>query len=578
MAWDAGTITSATPWAALSQKVKDLISGGSGVGNWAFVKNIPAGTSAGQSGSTLYSVDLFRCRGATNLYERIVQKSLGTPTSTTDGTSFVLTVTTPPASRFITVCVYNTKASAADDPTSVALDGSNAPTFTKIKSQASGASGELKMTLWIGKSSASAPTGTQLTVSFGATQTSCTVFIDEWQGVDLTLGADGVDATGATKIGIQVVGNNGTTETAHSATLAAFLDAQKSVAVTWAAQANGSGTYTSGVEANGWVALTTGETTNNTPTTHGRGMWRPDADDVTGVLTLSSNASETAWAAIAFEFQRKLNTGSISNANDAAKDWYFMVEIPVTDGAVQSCFNGMEDYDGFEMFRRCVAAPTTLTPVLSAGWRDNVLNTYANVPGNNRANLVNQALNTSGFNYWIKLTNNSIHIATKVATVEQTMGFGLLDSFVNNGAPDLPLYGYNSSSGGGNSFSRLPGITATVASSAFQMQVLPWTVAAFDTMTSNAANAQEGFAAGGNKIHVGRVFAAHQAGRTTAPAPLNNGYARGLWKQDFLIFNTGGTVLLGDTMTVMGNTWTVIGKGFSIQSGVFLWYIITRAN
>src|SRR5215472_4494237 len=147
MAWDTGTITDAAPWAALSTKLKNLVGG----------------TGAGQSGSASYSLDVFRCRGAATLYKRAIQTNLANTFNTTDGTSFVIPVTTPAANRFITLCIVNTKATAADDPTSVTLDGSNAPTFTKIFSQASGAGTPiLKMSLWIGKSGASAPTGTNL--------------------------------------------------------------------------------------------------------------------------------------------------------------------------------------------------------------------------------------------------------------------------------------------------------------------------------------------------------------------------------------------------------------------------------
>lgn len=62
MAWDAGTIVSATPHSALSTKLKTLV-GGAGVANWSSVESIPAGTGAGQSGSASYSVDIFKCSG-----------------------------------------------------------------------------------------------------------------------------------------------------------------------------------------------------------------------------------------------------------------------------------------------------------------------------------------------------------------------------------------------------------------------------------------------------------------------------------------------------------------------------------
>jgi len=60
MAWDNGSITSDTPGAALSDKLKTLVGSTS---NWSFVENVPAGTEAGQSGSASYSVDVFKCAG-----------------------------------------------------------------------------------------------------------------------------------------------------------------------------------------------------------------------------------------------------------------------------------------------------------------------------------------------------------------------------------------------------------------------------------------------------------------------------------------------------------------------------------
>jgi hypothetical protein len=561
MAWSAGSITSATPWSALSQKVKDLITAGPNLGNWSFVKNIPAGTGTGQTGDATYSIDLFRCRGAATLYERVVQKNLASSQITTDGTVFAHTVTTPAASRFITVLVWNTKASAADDPTSVVLNGSNAPTFTKIKSQISGgASTILKGTLWIGKSSGSAPTGTTLTVTFGATQTGCIVIMDEWSGVDLALAATSVDPTGAAQIGIQVVGGSGTNQLAHSATLAAFLG-QQSCAVTWAAETASIGTYTAGIEA-GWAALGA-DITMATPTVHARGMWRNDPDDITGTLTNSVATAMTDWACIAFEFQRKVNTASITDANDAGKDWYFMIEIPVADGVVTSSFNAAEDYDGFEMFRRMPPTPTTAVPVSPGGWRSNSLTSYDGQTGNNRTNMAHQILNTSGFNYWIKMTKNLIVISTRVGAAEAMNGAMLLDSFVTI-ATDLPLISVSDHTATGNSMSRLPGVTTSVATNAFQCSTQGWTTPITDGVTTQAVNAQDFWS--GGKVHAGRLFTSHSAGRVAAAA-TTSGYARGLWKDDFRCIRTGGTVNLGDTMVIAGNTWTVIGTGTIGGSG-----------
>ena len=72
MAWKTGTITNATPDGALCDIIKGdaaLLNSGTpptGIRNWSFVENVPAGTGAGQSGSASYSVDVFKCAGSGN--------------------------------------------------------------------------------------------------------------------------------------------------------------------------------------------------------------------------------------------------------------------------------------------------------------------------------------------------------------------------------------------------------------------------------------------------------------------------------------------------------------------------------
>lgn len=570
MAWDAGTITSATPWADLSTKLKNLV-GGTGVENWSFVENVPAGTGVGQSGATAYSLDVFLCRGAATLYNRIVQVNLGNTGSPTDASSYVSTITTPATNKFITVFVFNTKASAADDPTSVSLDGSNAPTFTKIKSQASGDGNTvLKTTLWIAKTGGSAPTGTQLTVAFGATQTGCGIIVDQWDGPDLTLGATSVDATGATQIGIQVVGGNGTTQTAHSATLATMLGAQ-SIAVTWAACETTSGT-TYSTEA-GWPALAANNATVTAPATHSRGMFRTYQDDLTGVLTNSGTI--TAWSCIALEFQRTTAATSVTSPNDAGMDWYFVIEIPASDGAVTSSFNSAEDYDGNKMFNRMPPTPASAAAV-GSGWRSDTLSQYSNYTGNNRGAMAHQVLNTSGFNYWIKLTKNAVTFSTRVSTSEAFNAAMLLDSIITS-TTDLPLINVGVAGASANSMSRVAGVSGVTfgTGTGWQCDTYPWTTPTRQGIGTNAASSQDLWAS--NKIHVARIFVGHSAGNTSANSFLY-GYGKGLWKTDFLCFTRGGTVQLGDTMTIGGNTWTVINNSATVLGTGAALIIVTRAN
>lgn len=63
MAWNKSTIVSNNPDSAIADQFAALC-GGSGVANWSFVENVPAGTGAGQSGSASYSVDVFKCSGS----------------------------------------------------------------------------------------------------------------------------------------------------------------------------------------------------------------------------------------------------------------------------------------------------------------------------------------------------------------------------------------------------------------------------------------------------------------------------------------------------------------------------------
>jgi len=572
MAWDTGTINSATPVAALSTKLKALV-GGTGVENWGFVENVPAGTLVGQSGSAAYSLDVFRCRGTTNLYKRLQQINLANAQITTDGTTFVFTIVTPAASKFITVFIANTKAVTADDPTTVALDGVNAPTFTKIKSQAGGAGGtsEVKGTLWIGKSTASAPTGTQLTITFPATETGCMVIVDQWDGPDLTLAATSVDPTGVAQIGIQVVGANGITETTHGATLAAMLGVQ-SVAVEYNAQCSSANAY---VTKAGWTPVAS-DVVMATPVAHARGEFRTDQDDLTPSMTIASNASETSWCSIAFEFTRTTSSTSVTSPNDAGKDFYFIMEIPAPDnGTINFLFNSAEDYDGNKMFRRMPPVSGTTSPVGSGNVRDDTLNIYSSVGGNNRANNGNQILPASAnYSYWLKLTKNGLTISLRNGITESMCGAMLLDSFVTN-ATDMPLINVSSTVAAANTFSRLPGVTSSGGSTIFAMTTHFWTVAAQLNMCSNAAFAQDLWS--GEKIHAARIACFHTPGISVTLA-YTLGMARGLWKSDWLSTPRGGTVLIGDTTTIAGNTWTCISNSAILFGAGLAMAVFTRAN
>lgn len=562
MAWDAGTITNASPWAQVSSKIQALC-GGAGVENWSYLGGIPAGTGTGQSGSAAYSVDVFLCKGNNTVPADISYTTLLAANSTVDGASFVFgSVPAMAANRVYTVAIINSKASAADDPTSVALDGANAPTFTKIKSQASGgASTILKATLWIGKSGASAPAGTNLTVSYGASQTGCIVFLVEWIGLDNALAAAGVDGSGATEVAVQVVSNSGTNQLAHSVTCAALLSV-KSIVYMFAGETASAGTYASGVQS-GWVSPAGADITFATPSVHARDQFKPDNEDVTGTLTHPSAASMTDWCAIGVELQRKDVVTALGTLNDAGRDFYFLLEIPSPDGAVNSSINCVERGNfTLKMVSSPASVSSAAVPVGTGYWRTLGWYSYAAVPGNNRANSGHQILNTSGFNYWIKMTKNMVVLATKVGSTQATSGVMLLDSFVVNVTDNMPLVLFRSNASVANnimSFVSLPGVISVSSSATWTGVAKAWVIAVDDEVTTNAANQQDLWA--GTKVFVSRAFVAHSAGYTAA-LPITHGYARGLMKTDVLCVSAGGTINLGDTMVIGGNTWTCVGFGF----------------
>jgi len=564
MTWDAGSSTNAAAWASLSTKLKNLC-GTTGAEAWEFVENIPAGTGALQSGSASYSCDVFRCNGTNTKLSPVSTVNKLNAANTTDASSFVFAgVGALNANKVYTLAVINTKATLADSPTTVTLDGSNAPTFSLISTQVGGdGTGIIKVSIYLAKSGGSAPTGTNLTVNFGGTQTCCLAILDEWTGLDNTLATSGVDATGSSQVAVQIVGANGTTATAQAVTLAA-MHSNKSIIYQVAGETASTQTYTT---QSGWVA-TAATVQGTTPNCAAMAQVKQDNESVTGTLTLSG--AGTSFATLGIELQRSTYTASSTVLNDAGIDWYFVIQIPVPDGAVTSSTCVFERYNsGYKYFSSPCANPGGNLPVGSGYWR--ILNwySYANVTAINQQ--AHQALNTSGFNYWVKFTNNIVIIATRVGANERANGAMILDSFITN-TSDMPLMSFAPSSGNNSecTFCRLPGVVVVPASTAWGVSLRSWTRPPSEANTSNTVNSTDLWASG--KIHVSRVFVIHTPGMTAgAGGAYDNGYARGLMKSDILCISVGGTVQLGDTMTITGNTWTVIAKNTS-------YIFLTRAN
>jgi hypothetical protein len=156
-------------------------------------------------------------------------------------------------------------------------------------------------------------------------------------------------------------------------------------------------------------------------------------------------------------------------------------------------------------------------------------------------------------------------------------GATLLDSFVTNTTDACPLINISNISAG-NTMSRVPGTTGvTLGTGGYSCSTYAWTIATYEAFTNNAASAQDLWAS--QKIHTARLFVAHTSGRSSSIA-TTNGYARGLWKSDYLCLDRGGTVQLGDTMTISGNAWTVISNSANIIGGTgsAALIIVTRAT
>lgn len=240
--------------------------------------------------------------------------------------------------------------------------------------------------------------------------------------------------------------------------------------------------------------------------------------------------------------------GTGTDANDSGTDWYFALEIPVTDGAVSSGWGVFEDYGGTKQFRRPAATSTTTAPTGSGFWRTDTLASYAAVTG--KLTGSGPTLNTTGFSYWVKLTRNAVHLATRVGSTSANWGAHLMDSLISAYTDGCPLVALNSIGNTAN-FTRLPGVTDATLSK--------WATETMDAWTpgegSNAVNEND-FWQGGKGV-ASRIACHHE--NTHADMRLKGGM-RGLIKADFLRIRAGGTVELGDTTTIDGNTWTVIAK------------------
>lgn len=265
--------------------------------------------------------------------------------------------------------------------------------------------------------------------------------------------------------------------------------------------------------------------------------------------------------------------GSGTDANDSGTDFYIALRIPVVDGAVGSNFDACEDYNLISagankaMFRRQTAnASLNTTPTGAGSWRNDTL---ANENSLNSAAMTTATLNVSGFTYYIKLTKNLLLWSVRVGVTDSTHFGMLLDSFVANTTDGCPLVACGIT-GTQIGVSRLPGVI-TSNTDQWRVQARFWT--RMPTLgTSNAANDVDFWQSG--KVHVSRTLITNSAATNVW---FQSGGARGLVKGDIIAFKTGGTVQLGDTMVIAGNTWTVVGSNLTLNGGDAM-HLITRAT
>lgn len=259
--------------------------------------------------------------------------------------------------------------------------------------------------------------------------------------------------------------------------------------------------------------------------------------------------------------------GTGTDANDSGTDWYFPLQIPSPDGAVTTNWGIFEDYEGStnKRFKRPAASSTTTAPTGTGYWRSDTYAAMNSVSGVQLGGT--QALNTTGFSYWLKLTKNGFQYGFRVGSASGGWGAHLMDSLISAYTDGCPLVmirdGANDSAA--RHFTRLPGVTDSTIAKWAASNIAGWTT----LEGSNAVNEND-FWQGGKGL-AARILLTHSNNATNMRLI---GGVRGLIKADFLVINPGGTVELGDTTTIDGNTWAVIAKssGFGGMGG----HVITR--
>ena len=232
--------------------------------------------------------------------------------SATDATSYTTTATAGANSKLYIITVENSKGTTPDLPT---LTHSGGLTCVQILSSPQT---NRRITVFRALKTSGVSAGTFTADAAGVTQTSWSVIVDEFDGIDTS----GTDGSGAI---VQSAANNGSGTTA-SATLSAFADATNNAAFL-ATLVNNNTAVTE--EAGGvWAEL--GEAPHGSPTRTIETEWRLGEDTSPSSTFLSS-----AWDCIALEI--KVAAGGdatvvavVAEATTAGVIPLPLVTIPVT--------------------------------------------------------------------------------------------------------------------------------------------------------------------------------------------------------------------------------------------------------